>query len=469
MLPLAVTAAESSEGQTTTDAEQISLADYVETYMADRPALNRAEVAVDKQKLRVDRALDARKSDVSVDSGVGSHLYDYTSPFPFRPVGYLRTDGTYTDQFADGTQLEVDLHSRAPMESHPTGGTLQYGASGAVRVPVPKNRNGRLYELRADVARAETEASRNDLRAEKLFSCRDAIIRYVVSYVARRRLEVYRDLLDDKRSIYYQTDADYRKKMVSRLDYLAARSDWLEAKSREQQYIAAVDRADASLRAFGEVPSPAALRRPDWKAAPDASGEALRERIAESHPKAARYEARRRAAQREQKLIRERLRTQLDLGVTVGVDRLHDRIDPAGRPADVTDAYVLGTLRLRWPIRRPRKSLDIELLGLRQQKLEHARRQTVRELTEGVRRARSRITRSRSELNALEEQLKVSERRIAEAREQYRAGKLEFQDFLDHWQPYQRTRLRLWELRRTIWRTRAELIPMLDYLPEVCR
>jgi hypothetical protein len=67
------------------------------------------------------------------------------------------------------------------------------------------------------------------------------------------------------------------------------------------------------------------------------------------------------------------------------------------------------------------------------------------------------------------EQLAVAKQQIDAAYREFRAGKLQFQNFLDHWERYQRSRLQLWEARRLRWLALAELIPLLNRLPSFCQ
>jgi multidrug efflux pump subunit AcrB len=76
------------------------------------------------------------------------------------------------------------------------------------------------------------------------------IISALERFVAQKQLEAYRAVLKEKGRIFYRTAADYKKKMVTRLDLLAAQSDWLAARPRLPVFVAGVARADAALRFY---------------------------------------------------------------------------------------------------------------------------------------------------------------------------------------------------------------------------
>ena len=316
------------------------------------------------------------------------------------------------------------------------------------------------------------------LKVTGLQICHDAARRYVERYVAQQKLAVYRDLLREKRRIYGQTQADYRRRLVTKLDLLAARSDWMAAKSKEPDLVSKLQQADAVLRAYYPGTEALKLSRP-----PDAAGLSLGAagimrwaHDERSHPRFAALAAARRALGRQRQWLLEQNRSELDLSLSLGVHRYHSAYSQLQQSAagfslqlgDVTDLGTMFSVRYLLPVRRPEVAFKLRLLKLSQRRIDEQRAQLRRGISSEVARVAAVIRNADAAVQLIQKQLRVARQQIRAAHKQYRNGKLEFQNFIDHWEPYQRARMRYWDTLRSRWLAEADLIVLLNQRPGHC-
>ena len=67
-----------------------------------------------------------------------------------------------------------------------------------------------------------------------------------------------------------------------------------------------------------------------------------------------------------------------------------------------------------------------------------------------------------------EEKLEIIKTQISEARGMYRQGRLEFQDFLQHWAAFEQVRFQQLDLLRVRWLAQLELVRVLGPTPSMC-
>jgi hypothetical protein len=126
-------------------------------------------------------------------------------------------------------------------------------------------------------------------------------------------------------------------------------------------------------------------------------------------------------------------------------------------------------VRYLFPIKRPDLAYQRQLRRLTHRRLDEERRHIRRELLRKARQASAVARQGEIVLRRLKQQLKVVEQQIKEAYREFRAGKLQFQNFLDHWERYQAARLEVWQTQRLIWLARADLVPLLNRMPGYCK
>ena len=107
------------------------------------------------------------------------------------------------------------LHLGLPTGKNRVAGNILYGADANVGLPLMRNRGGREFELEAQIFEHQKRKAEATLDNEALVVCADAIERYIVRYATQEQLETYEELVKEKRRVWYQTAADYRKKMIT--------------------------------------------------------------------------------------------------------------------------------------------------------------------------------------------------------------------------------------------------------------
>ena len=457
----------------TSTTPTLALGTYVTAYHAVTNRLNIRRLAVDAADVEIARRRDRTTMEIDASPSLGLRGYHYTSDGTAEVLGEFGGEVGWVRLGDDGERYSARARVLAPTSPGRLGRVTTYGVSGTYAMPLLRNFLGREFDLEVSVfeqAKLQAEAY---LAAEALFVCFDAISRYIDRYVAQERLRVHLALLAEKRRTWRQTAADYRRRMITKLDLLAAKADWLAFQADTPRFYAALEAADAALLAFIGEPwqTMPVLAPPDLDVRGLADGAAL---VASASwpddPRMQVLDAAQAALEARLDLIGERNGHELDVQATAGVDRLHDLIDPRGRgAADVTDIHALVGLRWLWPLQRPSVVYERRLLDLQIADLAQRRAELVRELATAVSVSAAVYRREVEAVAKIEAQLEASSQQIAAAYREFRNGKLEFQNYLDHWAPHQAARLAYWDRRQSQYAASLEILAALNRVPAVCR
>ena len=444
---------------TTSTAAPLSLPQYVRAYRSASHQLPIRRLDAQIAKTEVVRRTERTTRELSVSPDLGARLYHYTGSGSSKVVGELNANARYAVAGNDGAAYAVSAQSGFPTSAGHLGRTIRYGVDGEYSLPLLRNRGGREFEHEAkSLAERQTRAEAA-YDVESLLACRDAGERYVMRYAAERQLEAFRALLAEKKRVWFRTVADFKNKLIKRLDLLAAKSDWLLSQSLEPGFVARMATADAALRAYAPLPTVVTMADPPrLSIGSDAT----------DHPRLRALQAELRAFEQEILFTSEQGKDDLDLRFSVGVDRFHDLADPAGRPGDTTDVQGLVGVRYLWPIARPDITYRTQILRYRAEQTERRSQDILRRLNEGIAQNRAILAGEEAAYGLLEEQIDVLRSQIRAAYEDFRAGQLEFQNYLDHWDRYQRARLDIWDRWLGVRLAEFALVELTGKLPEAC-
>lgn len=442
----------------------LTLADYVAAYRDHNPSRQTQVLDVRLAQVEVERRTNRATRTLSVSPQLGARGYHLTRVGSFDPLLSAGADAEYSYDANDGTGYSFRAGVAWPSRSNLPAGNPQYGVEGAYRLPLVRNFGGRQNRYEQDAAKATKDGAVATLDEQDLMFCADATERYLVRYAAEQQLATYDELIEEKRRVWAQTIRDYERKMIQRLDLLAARSDWLAAQSLRARFVARKARADAALEAFLDGPAPPLAPPPAIVAATPPKTAT----IAATHPRLVRLAAMQRELEQTALLAQERGRDDVELAFTVGATRVHDLFVPPQEIADLTDIYGLVRLTYLWPIERPETDYQAREARLRLERVAAERRALAIELTQQIREQLELWRHTEEAHRLLEEQRRVMLGQIRAAHREFSNGKMEFQDYLDHWDRHQRARLDAWDLWLETRLAENRLVPLLGTLPEHC-
>lgn len=465
----AILAAPTRVSETETPTSAMSLSGYVLSYWQQANRLRIRAMNVDLEEVEVRSRRDRATRELSVTPEVGPRVYHKTNPSDADPLFQVGVNAEYSYRGNDGIGYTVRGNSFVPNTSEGLArlaGTIQYGVDGTFSLPMLRNRGGREFGYEAEVAEARVQVAAAEARQEILLACADAVQRYVLLYARDAQKSAYEALLREKQRQWYQTIRDYKNQMITRLDMLSARSDWIFAKSLRPGFDARYERALAAFRAYAPN-GPFIVSDPGGLIA-KAPVETLPLKL-EVHPRYVALTEQVQGFEQEILLAREQNRSELDFQVTAGVSRVHDIFVPPTGFAEVTDMRALVGVRYLLPIERPEIRYRIQALRLQKARVAEQKMALERELRQSLAENLASWRRETEAYALRGEQLAILKWQIAAAYKEFRAGKLQFQDYLDHWDRFQQARLDIWDRWIEARLAELNLIPVTGMLPEYCR
>lgn len=445
----------------TASASTHTLAEFVGHFRRTDHQLELSRLKVRAAKLAESRAGDRAASDLSYAPGYtytrnrveGSAAASYDDRDFSQTLGYARTAGFATRFGATAGHA----HDNSTLY-----GSKQdvYSAGLSASQPLWRNRFGGLWDLDRRSKRqalASAERSHDDATLTRLT---EAVRLYSDAYVEQEKESVFSELLENMRKIWKQSEKDYRKKLITKLNYLASKSNWLQMLDTKESIESQKKKRFDSLNFYVDAPWDSGLGSPARFFVENPVAEAP---DFDAHPSIVSLDRRIAALSIRARYIDRDNAPDVSLDGAVDYSHTANAQAYSGREDDLWKAKVGFTVAL--PLRNPKGKYD----GLdNSNSLASARR----ERAELIRSLKDRWAVQRREHAKLETQLRLNAERlklyalqIDEAYRRFRRGRMEFQDYLQHWDLYQNARINELDLKRRLWAAQLELIRLRGVPP----
>lgn len=444
-----------------TSTAALSLERFLQRALAQSPDLQRAAQSIKLAQTRQQQQLDQASESFELQPEFAGRLFHFNNTGEVQPVAEFGVSGGYRWAQADGSEYALTAHAMLPSTARVFGRSIRYGAQGQFALPLLRNFGGRLFRQGAKAEQARAAAARADLTWQRAQLCAQAWSGFVQTYAAQSKLRAFVRLLGEKRRIWNQTRADFRRGLVTKVDLLAARSDWLQAKAQRPLYEAQLNSAFATLRRWvpqlQTQPASEPPRAPMARMLSDAE-----------HPQARAIDAMLESLRLSKRQVLAQTEPEMKLVFKAKVDRIHDVFDTQGRFSDATEFAGSVGLDMRWPVHAPSFSYEAKVLTVQARQLQEDLRNFTRARTEALGRARALHRGAEAAQKIQLQQLTILRRQINAALSEFRAGKMEYQNYLDHWDRYQRARLAVWDRWSDAALALVGAIPWTGAIPEVC-
>lgn len=430
------------------------------------PEVVLAELAVNQAHSALAESLDRQTLDVVARLPVGAGYARQPRGAGQEVTGSFGTiSGAEAGlQYGDGWGGQAELGAYTGLTTRPNvAGAQTGGVRAGYRLPLLRNRFGRLFRAAQAARRAALAGAEATAALRRLGQCTSGLDLFLRLWTAQEGARVWQDLLADQERLYRRTARDHRRRLVTKLDYLAAASEWL----RTQQRFALFQEEQKQLGAqaatyLGHAPEvlamPAEVAWP-W---PDA---AASEAVLATHPEVQVWRmARRRALADAQRTL-----GQYGPELAVGPEFRYDYQGVPGSGASAAGAAALLGLEFRYPWLAPERPRVAERFRLEARAHGRRIRETIRRLRAEA--AQAEVVRRQVEarLRLTQEKLRLTEAQIREARRMYGQGRLEFQDYFQHFARYEEARFERLTLNLARWQAQLDRALAQGVLATVCR
>ena len=443
---------------------------FLAQFLAADPTWKASEVETAIAALAVSRSRDHKEVDLYATPSAGYDLYGTWNGAPPNHLGTFgaaSAGATIQDDKGGAWTVSADLAFYT--DPNLTEAGHQLGAGVEYALPMLRNAQGKMWALETAWREVEQQATETDSDAFLLERCATGADMYLVAYYLQEQTRIWEDLLVHKEKTYDRTKADYNRRMLPRLDYLTAKSDWLAAQQRHEELRGLERQAKASLATYlGEDGADAQLADPTETLAVEWTDDALAGRFAD-HPLAQTYEHLAAAYEAEGAYLDRTFRPEISLVPEAGVGHSTHLPIGAGSTTPMTDIYALLSVSFDLPLRKPDRAYHAMTLAERRRQAELQRDEVVRSLAEQATVAQAALDAADAQLALTEAKLEVVQTQIDEAGARFNTGQLEFQDYLQHWAAYEGARFERVGLQYTRWSAQVDLMRTLDAPPAACQ
>ena len=448
----------------------LPLEEFLRHFLAADPTWKATDVEMTIAALAVERSRDNREVDLFATPSAGYDLYgtwDGASPSHQGTFAASSAGATIQDDKGGAWTISADLAFYT--DPNLTEAGHQLGAGVEYALPMLRNAQGKMWALETAWREVEQQATETDSDAFFLERCAIGAEMYLVAYYLQEQTRIWEDLLVHKEKTYDRTKADYNRRMLPRLDYLTAKSDWLAAQQRHEELRGLARQAKASLATYlGEDGADARLADPSETLEVEWTDDALAGRFAD-HPLARTYEHLAAAYEAEGAYFDRTFRPEISLVPAAGVGHFTHLKTGAGSTTPMTDIFALLSVSFDLPLRKPARAYQALTLAERRRQAELQRDEVVRSLAEQAAVAQAAVDAADAQLALTEAKLEVVQTQIDEAGARFNTGQLEFQDYLQHWAAYEGARFERVGLQYTRWSAQVDLMRALDAPPAACQ
>ena len=443
--------ASASEGKTD-DAQpderaHLSLRDAAQRFFATDPSVLASHIAVAAATIGTSAARDRVALSVGMEPGFRGDFGSVGGKTIVLGAGDLPTSMSVTDPWGGAFDVTASAHGLTDPLVVPPGNIGVVDAK--YTMPLLRNRLGSLWAL--EVAAAEQALSEQQANAKALHVERCALL--LDLFAAARSLQEQRDVVQEllklRDKTHARTSADYNNKLLTRLDYLASKTDLIAAKQRVEDLEGqARGAADAFLIVLGDAPGADIVLDDD-----DALHTVPAPEPGFVHPALLALQAQAAVASARAQVSETRLGPEISLIPGVGGSAFsHQPVGTTTSPS--VNGYLSLSVGFELPLLQPQRTYEPLLLRKQADELWARKEAAARVLDERAVRAEASLHAADTQLALVQERLDLAQAELGEARQMYQAGRMEFQDYLQHFVIYEESRLE--RTVRTLAKARAE-------------
>ncbi|MFC1680105.1 TolC family protein [Elusimicrobiota bacterium] len=194
---------------------------------------NDHQVAISREAVRSSEIAERRSGDRADSKLTYNPAYTYTRERGLGGAGSLDDRNLsntldYTHTAGYGTTFGASAGHSNDSSSLYSWQQDTYSSELSVSQPLLRNRFGGLWNAdrkSKGLARESTEFSHRDKTLARYLAAADI---YSRAHTAQRKAAIFGELLENMRKLWEQTQKDYRKKLMAKLNYLSVKSNWFE-------------------------------------------------------------------------------------------------------------------------------------------------------------------------------------------------------------------------------------------------
>lgn len=430
-------------------ALRIDLETFVQRFMAQQLDLIAAEQQVARAGAQQGVAGARFRVDWNGDVPAGYRFRllggNAVTPFHEGAIAPAGTGLTVDDPLGGRTSLYAD----GVLTTSPTI-PFNQGQAGAVRaeyaLPLWRNLIGALYLLEQRSAEQGFVAADQRKKAVTVTRCAAGVGTFLEVEAFEEMDQIWQDLLARKEQVLKQTQRDYGRRLVTRLDWLSAQSDWEQSQQRYRDF--QIQRRQRVQGLLAVLDDPAArkatLDTVQVRAAPGASSPDAPAPVDDwlaAHPAMAALDALSSQIDVEVERQKRSIAPEVFLVPEVGSGvQSHNKL-AGGGGAVYVDAYAQMSVRWQFPVFVQRQRHDLAALYADRTRVDREKQSLRLALLADAARWEAEAARYEAQRVQSDTRVTLAQQQIREARGMFGQGRLEFQDFLQHWDVYETARL----------------------------
>ena len=365
------------------------------------------------------------------------------------------------------TGLELTLETSRVFTLHPlTSSQLDWDYSLSLSQDLGKNLFGGLDRLKTEEKELEWRAQEYSYRANYLKSCNDLIQKYVASYQSTQKLKVLAEILDSAKKVHDVSKKLYSKRLIKKIELLAAHSDYISSQSAFVVEQVKTERLMNELFSYKASIDHLKLLSPEVFLNELDKVVQLAAINIGAHPEVRAVQKESEAKKRSTEIAQRN--EGVDLKLTLSAGHQTGTALVSGVESGLEGDYSNIQLNLTLPIgstslsaKKEQAMRDHGYAKLKIRKTEEALRLSMKNLFDE---RRSLI--ERSKLNT--EKVKLNKDQVKEALRLYRAGKLEYSDYGSYRDRLSRESIQVEELRLNRWSNTVQLFYLVDSSQNFC-
>lgn len=334
-----------------------------------------------------------------------------------------------------------------------------YSSGLSLSQPLWRNRFGKLWDADLESKRSDRVSAEDAFEDKTLTRHLAAAELYSRTYIAERKEQVYSELLERMRKVWKQTEKDYRRKLITKLDYLSSKSNWFEMLDTQERIKTDRVKSFETLNLYTDAPWSGDLLSPATFYASNPVGPVP---DLSSHPSIRVLDGTIESLKMRLRYFHEDNRPDLGLDGSVGYSHVSNAVTYTGRDDDVWTAKV--GFKLAFPLDK-QTDYDLKATSALIDSAIKERAEALRVLEDIWAAQSAAFAQASTRLGLNAQKLEVYALQVEEAYRKFRQGRLEFQDYLQHWERFQNAKLNRLDLESASWTAQLQLIRIAGKLP----
>lgn len=327
-----------------------------------------------------------------------------------------------------------------------------------------RNYFGYANKIREVIAHNSYKESKIESEIAVIDKCKEGVLNFSKSYISMKKLTVYKELKKEAKQVWNRTQKNYKRKLINKLSYLSAKSDWISIQETVESYKSLYKSNKLTIDSYindndyklnNPFPTLFQIEIPNKSYKTGHSYKKMNLKVLNYN--------------QNYKLAKDRNRANIKFTLSGNKQKVRDSVNESLIREDIDSTVIKAGIQIDFSLYNKGKDSDLEKAYLNKGIAQNELSQYERNVSNRVKELKISLEKIKSSLKFSKEKMTVYKGQRKEALRNMLSGHIEFKDYISYRDRLHLEKINSMDLELTYTRNLLELLKLLGVYPNICR